>query len=197
MPTQNPELSHLSSHAPLLANLKSLSRKELKRLFLDLPTPGIEEINGEYQGILLNQGNTAITAVTRFFVNKEGVWLGKAFQPMSETSGRGYNLFQTRSGIRRSLRMQLVLSDDNDQKRLTIEYSSLNEGLVGSISDELRRVAPGLFLGIGIVPLGGRLFPTLSRKVTFALVGPTGDFRVEAAESDVFVQHDKFDSIAA
>ena len=174
------------SHTELISELKSLSRKEIKQLFRTLPVPDVSEFHGEFQGILLNQGNALTTATTRFFVNKEGYWLGKAFEPVTEDMGRGYNIFRTRHGIRRCLRMHIRLREAEDgQKRLAIEYDALNDGLVGRIYDDMRRLAPGVFLGIGTVPLGGALFPKLRRKVTFCMAGPVAEFRTDAAEHDV------------
>ena len=182
----------------LITDLKQRSRKQLKCLFRSLPHPSIEEFDGEYEGILLNQGSWLTSRMTRFFVNKEGFWLGKAFQPMSPDLGRGYNIFRTRRGVRRSLRMHLRLRDsDSGENRVLIEYAGINDGLVGTITDELRRLAPGLFLGIGTVPLGGRFFPQLYRKVMFAMVGPVAKFREDAAEADIMSPDEQFTGVAA
>lgn len=201
-----PTGSVAEQQAALIADLKQRSRKELKKLFWSLPVPSVSEIHGEYAGILLNQGNRVTSALTRFFVNKEGFWLGKAFEPMSDSKGRGYNIFRTRKGIRRSLRMhthhreietEIDPEKDSETHRLTIEYGEVNDGLVGSIVDELRRVAPGLFLGIGEVAFGGRVLPRISRKVMFAMVGPVGEFREEAADKDVVFPTESFRRVAA
>lgn len=180
-----------------LSKLQTSRRKELKQIHRALPVPAVHELDGEFQGLLLDQGNVFATKLTAFFINKGGTWLGKAFQPLSEEMGQGYNVFRTRRGINRCLRMQVHLRDTDEGPRLMIEYHERNEGLIGRISDDVRRAAPGLFLGIGFVPLGGRLFPSLQGRVMFAMVGPTAPFQTAAADRDLFTEDDTFTGIAA
>lgn len=184
------------SRSDWLTRLKGSRRKQLKKLYHELPVPTVAEFEGEFKGVLLDQGNAAATAVTRFFVNKEGVWLGKAFRPKNESMGEGYNLFRTRYGIKRCLRMQIRLRETNDGPQLTIEYHATNGGLIGRITDDLRRVTPGLFLGMGFVPLGGRFFPRLTSRVMFAMIGPVAELNAEALERDVLTENDSFPQAA-
>ena len=180
-----------------ISKLNSSTRKQLKQLFRTLPVPEVKEFNGELQGFLLNQGNALTTSVTRFFINKEGEWLGKAFRATSDVHANGYNIFKTRKGILRCLRMQISKRHTDSGPVVTIDYAGINDGLIGGISDEVRRVAPGLFLGIGVVPLGGRLFPRLNGRVMFAMAGPVNDFQEEAAHCDFFRENETFTGVAA
>lgn len=173
-----------------ISHLHGCTRKELKHLFNSLPVPEINEFHGEFEGILLSQGNALTNRVTAFFINKEGAWLGKAFKPLNSDVGNGYNIFRTRNGVRRTLRMHLRRRESAHGERVAIEYSELNDGIVGGIYDDLKRVTPGLFLGIGTVPLGGRLLPRLKRRVMFALSGPTGEFLDDAEHQDLFIADD-------
>ncbi len=182
------------SLAEPIAELRRLSRKELKRYFERLPVPSIDEIEGEYRALLLNQGHWFANVLTRLLVNRGGHWVGKAFQPASETGGYGYNIFRTRSGVRRSFRMHTYLREREAAPgyRYTIEYGETNSGTVGTIFDEVRRVVPGLYLGLGSVHLfGGRIFKR-PRKVLFALAGPVTEFRQDASEKDVFDEGEQF-----
>ncbi len=181
-----------------LAELQQRSRKELRRLFHELPVPSLDEIEGEYRAVLLDQGHWFANLLTRAFVNRGGYWIGKAFQPASETGGYGYNIFRTRRGVRRAFRMHTYLTATNaaPEERFTIEYGETNTGTVGTIHDEVRRVTSGLYLGLGSVHLfGGRMFKR-PRKVLFALAGPVADFRQEASEQDVFDADEVFPTIA-
>ena len=177
-----------------LADLLHRSRKELKQIFRELPIPSLNEIEGEYRAVLLDQGHWFANMLTRLLVNRGGYWVGKAFQPASETGGYGYNIFHTRKGVRRSFRMHTYLqkSEAASSNRFTIEYGETNTGTVGTIHDEVRRVVPGLYLGLGSVHLfGGRIFKR-PRKVVFALAGPVAEFQQAASEIDVFDNGEAF-----
>lgn len=155
--------------------LHTASRKQLRAAFRAAAVPRLHELEGEFQGLILDQGSWLGNLAASWCINRRGRWLGKAFQPQTKNFGRGYNIFRTSDGIERTLPMQFCERNTSDGRQLTIEYGADHSGIIGSICDEMKRLAPGLFLGLGTVYLGGRLFPWLYVRVVFAIIGPTGD----------------------
>ena len=171
-----------------VADLRDMSRGQLKRLFHCLPVPEMHEFVGEMKGVLLDQGNAFANALTRRLVNRGGTWLGKGFVTGTDPWTDGYNIYQKSEGTLRTLQMQLHRHQSEYEDRLSIEYYHRQTGLVGRISDDMKRVCPGVFLGLGHVPFFPRLTPKLSRRVMFALVGPVAPGRPDAVERDVLDQ---------
>jgi len=116
------------------------------------------------------------TMLALLFVNLPGRWLGKAFQPLSATEGKGYNFFQTGTKIRRILPMGTYLgpSGITAGPSYHVDYSRFHRGFIaGSGRDEIRKITKGLYLGMGRLTYsraaGQRLYP-------FLLEGPTAPF---------------------
>lgn len=166
--------------------LQGMSRGQLKRLFHSLSVPAVSEFSGEMAGVFLEQGNAFANFLTRRLVNRGGEWLGKGFIQREESWADGYNIYQQSNGVLRTLQMQLHHHTETEE-RLSIEYCHRQTGLVGGISDDMKRVCDGVYLGIGRVPFFPRLAPKLERRVMFALVGPMAPARPEAVERDVLV----------
>ena len=162
-----------ATSSPSLDDLCRMPRKQLKFLFCDLEPPSMEEMNGEYHAVLLDQGAAAAQILVRFLANLRGIWVGKAFSPISEHEGRGYNSFRTRRGVQRRMRMRTAIRPSalHDGNSYTLDYRGLNWGLIGTMVDEVRRVSPGLYLGFGGVPIRSNMY--------FALSGPVSEFRHE------------------
>ncbi|MGC9325436.1 MAG: hypothetical protein ACP5G0_11880 [Desulfomonilia bacterium] len=79
-----------------LEDLQKLSRAQLIGVFHQLVSPEIHEMKGEYRAALLNSGNalnTYLSMFSMYFV--WGFWMHKAFEPISEMQGYGYNTFLT------------------------------------------------------------------------------------------------------
>jgi len=80
----------------ILEDLRTLSRQQLIGLFHQLVAPEVNEMKGEYRAYLLDSGNSfnrCLGMITLYFI--WGAWIGKAFEPLSNRNGHGYNPFST------------------------------------------------------------------------------------------------------
>ena len=166
-------------------DLRFMTGDELVSLFHRLPAPTFEEMHGEFAATLLEQGSGPAYLLAATVVNIKGRWLCKAFEPTGPNEGHGYNSFMTPRGVKRAVRMKTrigpskIPGDDNDSFHL--EYADLNDfkrgglggALVHTMSDELRKAAPGLYLGISHT---GFTKKQLAELHPFILEGPVADF---------------------
>jgi hypothetical protein len=79
-----------------LEDLQKLNRQQLVGVFHQLVAPEVNGMKGEYRACLLDSGNSLnrfLSMFTLYFI--WGAWIGKAFEPLSERHGHGYNPFST------------------------------------------------------------------------------------------------------
>lgn len=77
-------------------DLMKLNRKQLMELFYQLDAPKMSEMHGEYRAALLDSGYIInIFLSTLYLYCTWGDWQHKAFEPLGETHGHGYNTFVT------------------------------------------------------------------------------------------------------
>ena len=77
-------------------DLMKLSRKQLMELFFLLDAPSMSEMKGEYRAALLDSGYIINNILATLYLHFTwGDWQHKAFEPLGETYGRGYNTFIT------------------------------------------------------------------------------------------------------
>lgn len=166
------------------ASLAALSHTEFLALFARLPAPGLAELDGEYDAILADQGSALMTWLGRRAIDLRGRWLGKAFAPLDEVQGQGYNRFQQGSQLRRKYRMStcITASQQDGAPCLQLDYRPF-KSLFGRLAmvDELRRVRSGLYIGLGSYSLGKR---HRSGPLPFILSGPVASF-VGADNSEI------------
>ncbi len=167
-------------------DLWMMTHEELVALFHRLPAPSFEEMNGEFAATLLEQGSGQAFIAACMALNVKGRWLCKAFEPLGSNEGHGYNSFMTPRGVKRSARMRTrigpskIPGDENDSFHLEYaEFNSFTRGGIGgafvqTMFDELRKVGPGLYLGIGRV---GFTKKQLSELHPFLLEGPVAPFK--------------------
>ncbi len=73
-----------------------LNRKQLMDLFFLLDAPSMTEMRGEYRAALLDSGYIINMFLARLYLYFTwGDWHHKAFEPLGEKNGRGYNTFIT------------------------------------------------------------------------------------------------------
>lgn len=135
------------------ADLKQLSVQQSLELFKKLAAPTIEEMNGEYAATLLQQPSKFATLAGQVSVlNPLMPWLCKAFRPVDEEYGRGYNTFRLMGRVIQRFPMQTLIAPSryDGKPAYQLVYRAYNS-LCGDIHmvDEVRRVSPGLYLGIG------------------------------------------------
>lgn len=160
--------------------LKKMEVAELMALFTSLAAPTIEEMDGEYAAILLKQPTRAATIMGKAAVYNPlmpGLWLCKAFRPVSETQGRGYNTFQHfgRTVQRYPMQTLIAASRYDGQPAYQLVYRAY-QSLCGTIHmvDEVRKIREGVYLGIGTYG-----FTDAQRRVPlpFLLTGPVDGYR--------------------
>lgn len=180
--------ANVESHAANDAQISSLTESELlgmscrdlMALFARLPAPGIDEMNGEFAARLLAQPGALAQVIGQATVNNPlapGLWRCKAFQPVSGEHGRGYNGFAHLGRFVQRFPMQTLIAPSRYDGRpaYTLVYAAYRS-MCGAIHmvDEVRRVAPGLYLGIGTWGFSDR-----QRRVPlpFVLRGPVAPYR--------------------
>lgn len=136
-----------------IEQLRRLSPKELQHLFRTLPAPTIAEMDGEYHAELLAQPCGIVGQKGKLFLdNPMQTWLCKAFRPVDAHYGRGYNTFLQRGKIiqRYPMITTIAASRYDGKPAYTLIYRYF-QSLCGSINmvDEVRQVAPDLYLGMG------------------------------------------------
>lgn len=159
-------------------DLGLLSTRELLALFATLEAPGLEEMQGEYAAHLLMQPSRIAALVGGAAVdNPFRNWLCKAFRPVDGQTGRGYNTFlQGGKVVQRYPMLTLIAPSRFDGRpAYQLVYRHFHS-MCGSVHmvDEVRRAAPGLYLGIGTYG-----FTQAQRRIPypFLLQGPQESYR--------------------
>ncbi|MCD6062008.1 MAG: hypothetical protein K0S16_2319 [Moraxellaceae bacterium] len=158
--------------------LSRLATDELLRLFATLPAPDLAEMQGEYAARLLAQPHWLATLAGRAVLdNPFRSWLCKAFRPVDGETGRGYNTFLQRGRVVQCYPMLTLIApsrfDGQPAYQLVYRHFHSTCGTVHMV-DEVRRVAPGLYLGMGTYG-----FTEKQRRIAypFLLEGPVGAYR--------------------
>lgn len=153
--------------------------KDLLALFSRLPAPTLSEMDGEFAAALLAQPSAAAQVIGNLTVNNPlmpGHWLCKGFKPVSAQAGRGYNAFSHlgRKVQRYPMHTLIAPSRYDGRPAYTLVYAAFRS-MCGAIHmvDEVRRAAPGLYLGIGTWGFTDR-----QRQVAlpFVLCGPVAPY---------------------
>ena len=137
------------------SDLRAMRFKDLMALFGRLPAPSLQDMDGEFAAGLLAQPNAVAQVIGHLTVNNPlmpGRWLCKAFKPVSADRGQGYNSFAHLGRTVRRYPMQTLIAPSRYDRRpaYTLVYAAFSS-MCGAIHmvDEVRQVAPGLYLGIG------------------------------------------------
>jgi len=135
------------------AELKRLSPEEVLALFATLECPSISEMHGEYAATMLQQPSLFASINAKVLVaNPIMPWLCKAFRPVDESSGRGYNTFSLLGKVIQRFPMHTVIAPSryDGKPAYQLVYRAFHS-FCGQIHmvDEVRRVSPNLYLGIG------------------------------------------------
>ena len=176
-PAENASFPLSAKGAWTMERLLALDHESTVALWKMLPAAGMAELDGHYQGIVPNAGDHERQTRTSGFMYDEdsprGYWLGKAYRPLSETEGEGYNrwLFADRSIVRNgrfATRLGPSLIDGNPS--YIMDYGAFNDT---TLVDEIRKLDESVYLGVGTTATedGGRSAPG-----HFALVGPTDEW---------------------
>jgi len=161
-----------------VAALRQYSTAELLQLFSTLDAPAISEMNGEYAACLLAQPSWMAAKLGQIVLkNPMWSWLCKAFRPLDADRGRGYNSFRQRGRVVQRYPMQTLIAASRFDSGLAYQLVYRHfHSLCGDINmvDEVRRLAPGIYLGIGTWG-----FTRAQRQLPypFLLEGPRAPYR--------------------
>jgi hypothetical protein len=160
-----------------IPQLVSMKREEFITLWKTLPAPDFKEMNGEYSGYCIDSRNPEIRKrLAEFMFNEAsgfGYWLGKAYKPVSANKGEGYNHCRRLGGwVERHLRFgtEVATSLIDGKPSFMLYYGHFKNGSgARDLTDELRKLADGIYLGCGttLLPDGKR-----SEPGPFIMAGP-------------------------
>lgn len=147
-----PQLSPMKQQAHI-KQLRRLSPAALYELFATLDAPNLADMDGEYRAELLVQPYGIVGKMGKLFLdNIIQTWLCKAFRPVDAHYGRGYNTFlQGGQIIQRYPMLTTIATSRYDGKpAYTLIYRYFHSicGVIHMV-DEVRQVAPDLYLGMG------------------------------------------------
>ncbi|MDT8272172.1 MAG: hypothetical protein RRA35_03170 [Desulfomonilia bacterium] len=165
------EILGISPEKATLKDIQRLTKAQVMQLFHAAPAPDFASMNGEYRAELLSLGILAPSAAfyTHHFFGP-GHWEGKAFLPIEENRGSGYNLFSKRGILTRTRKFNTYIGPSTIDRKAAfhLDYSPYNSGIVHSMHDELRQVNDRLFICMGHMALGGGAI----NPAPFVLMGP-------------------------
>jgi hypothetical protein len=161
-----------------LEKLLALTQAEGIALWKTLPAVPMAEMNGHYMGLGPDAKNLEYQKGYAAFMFDEksprGYWLGKAFRPLTDTTGEGYNRWRYKGGkVVRNLRMATRMGPSliDGKPSYILDYSAFNKG--STLVDELRKLDDSVYLGAATTRAadGSRNPPDF-----FILIGPTDEW---------------------
>ena len=151
-----------------LTALRRLKYDELERLYRAAPRPkALSDLNGDAIGAML-AWRTPASGPLAWLLKTFGessifAWKGKSFQSLGLERGEGINrvsFFGKRRWFPFGTRFDASFLDG--QPTFVLDYARPgNPPLIKSIVDEVREVAPKLYLGPAALKVGGRARPIL------------------------------------
>lgn len=152
-----------------LDRLAALSYEELESMYRDAPEPsGLRAVDGRPKGRMLavrsiSQG-VAGGWIRAFAGSRSFVWDGKTFSSQDDLHGEGINRVALPGVLGRQqlfpFATRIEASAIDGRKAIILDYDlDANPSYIRKIHDEIREVAPGLYLGPA-------MWKTSSSKVT-------------------------------
>ena len=136
-----------------LDDLAALDADRLMKMYLEARTPRIEDLDGKLTGRMLAVPKLQKPAVRnwieKFSRSRVFPWQGKTFQHETESHGHGVNrlLGERVSWFHFETFIGKSKAGDFDAVHLDYGHSG-NPPVIKQVQDELREVAPGLWLGL-------------------------------------------------
>ncbi len=154
-PSPSPSFgTSVASRPRTLDDLASMQPDALAELYRGASTPSVPSLNGDLVGRML--AIPALPAwlgavVRRFAAWARFPWRGKSFSARHEARGEGINRVFGDRNPRRWFRFDTFIAPSRaggfDAFQLDYDNPG-NPGLIRAIKDEVREVAPGLYLGL-------------------------------------------------
>lgn len=153
-------------------DLLALDCATLERMYREARTPAIGDLKGDLIGRMLPSpaANEAIADAMRALARQSWFpWKGKTFAPRDVHSGEGWNRVFTDKNLWFRFTTSIGKSRAGEFDALHLNYDHPeNPFFIRAIQDEVRTVAPGLWLGQAWIVVGDR--PWLA--LYFALQNP-------------------------
>lgn len=137
-----------------LSDLAALGSSEARALYERARVPRLTAVAGDLRGRMLALEGTSngwLARALRAFARWSAFpWRGKSFTPLSEHHGEGINRVFSDVKPRRWYRFEtrIARSRAGDFDALHLDYDNAeNPFFIRAIKDEIREVAPGLYLG--------------------------------------------------
>jgi hypothetical protein len=137
-----------------LDELAALSSSEARALYESARVPRLGDVRGDLRGRMLALEGTSngwLARALRAFARWSAFpWRGKSFTPLSENHGEGINRVFSDANPRRWYRFETRIgrSRAGDFDAFHLDYdNAMNPFFIRAIKDEIREVAPGLYLG--------------------------------------------------
>ena len=157
-----------------LAALRGMNFNELEALYRAGKKPSaISDLDGDARGAMLawrSPGRGPLAWLLRVFGGSSIFpWEGKSFQSQSKDLGGGINRVNLLLKMRWfPFKTRFDASFLDGQPSFILDYSGPgNPALIRSIVDEVREVAPGLYLGPAALVVRGKPRPILFFAVSF------------------------------
>lgn len=161
-----------------LEKLLSLTQAEGIEIWRTLPPATVAEMNGHYMGLGPDALNLEYQkGYANYMFNEKsprGYWLGKAFRPLTATTGEGYNRWRfPNQKVVRNLRLDTRAGTSliDGKPAYILDYTAINKGM--TLIDEVRKLEDGVYFGAATTDAGGG---KRSKPDFFILVGPTDEW---------------------
>lgn len=166
-----------------LEKLLALTQDELMYFWSDLPAVPANELNGHYMGLVPRANDPELQKSLAHIWDEHselgGYWLGKAFRPLTETTGEGHNRFRMPGGkIAHKHWFRTYIGDSliDGKPAYLLDYRttkpdvSADEFRKNVAVDEFRKLEEFLYLVAATSDdgSGGRTKP-----IVFVMIGPT------------------------
>jgi hypothetical protein len=157
-----------------LNNLRRMSFEELDTLYRSARRPAaLSDLDGDGQGAMLAwrspRSGPLADLLGAMGISGLFPWKGKSFRATTKDAGEGINrvsLFGNRQWFPFGTRFDASFLDG--KPTFVLDYGSRsNPPLINQIVDEVREVAPGLYMGPAALKVGGKLRHILFFAVSF------------------------------
>jgi hypothetical protein len=145
-----------------LDELAALRCDALRELYVRAQTPALRQLDGDLRGRMLavrGAGRILFAILRAFAAWRLFPWRGKSFAATSDARGQGINRVFSDLRPRRWFRFETSIgpSRAGDFDAFQLDYDNPdNPFFIRAIKDEVREVAPGLYLGQAYVVLFGK-----------------------------------------